>query len=285
MTTLRQLSDNVRSRLAPVYSDSEARWLFRIIMEHVKGWDQVELAMRSDKEVSDFTISRVNEAVGRLLKGEPIQYIYGDTYWYGMTLKVSPDVLIPRPETEELVDLIVRQNRGEDLRVLDVCTGSGCIAVALANALKFPSVTAVDISAPALGIARENAAAQKVKIDFREADALDLRLPASSFDIIVSNPPYVMESEKKAMDRNVLEHEPAIALFVPDDDPLKFYKAIAEAARTAISDSGTLYFELNPLTADELKEWMSTHGWADIELLPDIHSKIRFMAAKKQEGM
>ncbi len=281
MTTLRQLSDSVRSRLAPMYGDGEARWLFRIIMEHVKGWDQTELAVRSDKEVTDFTISRVDEAVKRLLDGEPIQYIFGDTYWYGMTLKVTPDVLIPRPETEELVDLIVRQNSGENLRVLDVCTGSGCIAVALAKTLKFPTVTAIDISEAALAIARENAAVQKVKVDFRKADALTLRMPDETFDIIVSNPPYVMESEKGGMDRNVLEHEPGLALFVSDDDPLKFYKAIARMACTALADNGTLYFELNPLTADELKAWMTADGWSDVQLLPDIHSKIRFMIAKK----
>lgn len=281
MTTLRQLSDSVRSRLSPMYGDGEARWLFRIIMEHVKGWDQTELAVRSDKEVTDFTISRVDEAVTRLLDGEPIQYIFGDTYWYGMTLKVTPDVLIPRSETEELVDLIVRQNSGEDLRVLDVCTGSGCIAVALAKTLKFPTVTAIDISDAALAVARENATAQKVKVDFRKDDALTLRMPDETFDIIVSNPPYVMESEKGGMDRNVLEHEPGLALFVSDDDPLKFYKAIARMAGTALADNGTLYFELNPLTADELKEWMTAEGWSDVQLLPDIHSKIRFMIAKK----
>lgn len=281
MTTLRQLMDEARGKLAPIYGDGETTWLLRTIMEHVKGWNQVELLLRADKEVSDFTIGRVNEAVDKLLAGEPVQYIYGDTYWYGMTLKVTPDVLIPRPETEELVDMIVKENSGNDLRVLDVCTGSGCIAVALAKSLNFPSVTGIDISDAALAVARENASDQKVKVDFRKADALNLTPADGQYDIIVSNPPYVMESEKQEMDKNVLDHEPHLALFVPDNDALKFYKAIATYSHEALADNGTLYFELNPLTADELADWMRKEGWSDVQLLPDMHSKIRFMIAKK----
>lgn len=281
MTSLRQLMAEARGKLEPIYGDGETTWLLRTIMEHVKGWNQVELVLRADKEVSDFTIGRVNEAVDKLLAGEPIQYIYGDTYWYGMTLKVTPDVLIPRPETEELVDMIVKENSGTDIRVLDVCTGSGCIAVALAKSLNFPSVTGVDISDAALAVAQENASDQKVKVDFHKADALKLTPADGQYDIIVSNPPYVMESEKQSMDSNVLNHEPHIALFVPDNDALKFYKAIATYSHEALADNGTLYFELNPLTADELAGWMRKEGWSDVQLLPDMHSKIRFMVAKK----
>ncbi len=281
MTTLRQLLDSSRASLAPLYGDNEARWMLRIVMEHVKGWDQTELAIRANDEVSDFIVGRVGDAVRRLLAGEPIQYIYGDTYWYGMTLKVTPDVLIPRPETQELVDLIVKENPQPDLRVLDVCTGSGCIAVALAKALNFPTVNAIDISGPALAVARENATLQKVKISFREADALTLKADSDRYDIIVSNPPYVMDSEKARMDRNVLDHEPALALFVPDNDALKFYKAIAGFALDALSEHGELYFELNPLTAEELKKWMEAEGWSDVQLLPDMYGKIRFMVARR----
>lgn len=281
MTTLRQLLDSSRERLTPRYGEREARWLLRIIMEHVKGWNQVELLLRADKEVSDFTIGRVNDAVDRLMAGEPIQYVYGDTYWYGMILKVTPDVLIPRPETEELVDLIVKENPGSDLRVLDICTGSGCIALALAKSLSFPTVTAIDISDAALDVARTNAELLKVKIDFIHADALNLGEGKERYDIIVSNPPYIMDSEMKDMDANVLDHEPHLALFVPDSDSLKFYKAIASYALTALVDGGRIYFELNPLTASELADWMRAHGWEDVQLLRDMHSKIRFMVAKK----
>lgn len=282
MTTLKQLLDSSRSRLTPVYGGSEASWLLRIIMEHLKGWDQVELLMRADKEVSDFLVSSVNAVIDRLLHHEPIQYIFGDTYWHGMTLKVSPDVLIPRPETEELVDIIVKDNQQSDLKVLDVCTGSGCIAVALAKFMNFPQVTAIDISQPALAIARENATLQKVKVKFETADALDLgKTLTGKYDIIVSNPPYVMESEKSAMDSNVLDHEPALALFVPDRDQLKFYKAIATYAYTALDDKGRLYFELNPLTANALRSWMLQSGWSDVTFLPDINAKTRFLIARR----
>lgn len=282
MATLKQLLDSSRSRLTPVYGGSEASWLLRIIMEHLKGWDQVELLMRADKEVSDFLVSSVNAVIDRLLHHEPIQYIFGDTYWHGMTLKVSPDVLIPRPETEELVDIIVKDNQQSDLKVLDVCTGSGCIAVALAKFMNFPQVTAIDISQPALAIARENATLQKVKVKFETADALDLgKTLTGKYDIIVSNPPYVMESEKSAMDSNVLDHEPALALFVPDRDQLKFYKAIATYAYTALDDKGRLYFELNPLTANALRSWMLQSGWSDVTFLPDINAKTRFLIARR----
>lgn len=281
MTTLRQLSDIACKKLTPIYGDSEARWLFRTIMEHLKGWNQVELALRADKEVSDFIVGRVDEAVGRLLEGEPVQYIYGDTYWYGMTLKVSPAVLIPRPETEELVDIIVKNNPKSDLKVLDICTGSGCIAVALARSLTFPEVSGIDISDDALAIARANADALKVKVNFSKSDALSLPEIENTFDIIVSNPPYVLESEKSGMDKNVLDHEPHIALFVPDNDGLKFYKAIALYAKRALTDKGRLYFEINPLTAGQLKSWMEGEGWNDVELLTDMYGKTRFMIAEK----
>ena len=282
MTTLKQLLDASRSRLTPVYGGSEASWLLRIIMEHIKGWNQVELLMRADKEVSDFTVTRVNEVIDRLLVYEPIQYIFGDTYWHGMTLKVSPAVLIPRPETEELVDIITKDNPQPDLKVLDVCTGSGCIAVALAKFMNFPEVTAIDISDRAIAVAKENAALQKVKVDFQTADALDLGAALTAkYDIIISNPPYVMDKEKSAMEANVLDHEPAIALFVPDSDPLKFYKAIADYAADALTEGGRLYFELNHLTADSLKDWMLQSGWNDVCLLPDLHAKTRFMIARK----
>ncbi|WP_305150149.1 peptide chain release factor N(5)-glutamine methyltransferase [uncultured Duncaniella sp.] len=281
MTTLRQLSDSTCKKLAPIYGDREARWLFRTIMEHIKGWNQVELALRADKEVSDFIVGRVDDATDRLLEGEPVQYIYGDTYWHGMTLKVNPAVLIPRPETEELVDIIVKDNTKSDLKVLDVCTGSGCIAVALARSLDFPEVSGFDISDDALAVARENASALKVDVNFFKADALNLSKVENEFDIIVSNPPYVLESEKAGIDKNVLDHEPHVAIFVPDDDGLKFYKAIASYAKTALIDNGRLYFEVNPLTSSQLKSWMESEGWKDVNLLPDMYGKTRFLIAEK----
>ena len=170
--TLKQLLDNGRARLAPLYGQGEADWMMRIIMEYLKGWKQADLLLRADEEVSDFIAGKADAIIARLLDNEPLQYILGETYWHGMTLKVTPDVLIPRPETSELVDLITSENTAPDLNVLDVCTGSGCIAVALANTLPFAEVIGTDISDAALAVARENASLRKLKVGFIHSDAL-----------------------------------------------------------------------------------------------------------------
>lgn len=280
--TLRQLLDNGRSRLEPLYGSGEAEWMMRIIMEYLKGWKQADLLIRADEEVSDFISGKVDAIIGRLLQHEPLQYILGETYWHGMTLKVTPDVLIPRPETSELVDIIAGENSASDLRVLDVCTGSGCIAVALATTLPFAVVTGTDISDKALDVARENASLRKLKVNFIKSDALrPLPFDDNSLDIIVSNPPYIVESEKKDMDANVLDHEPSLALFVPDSDPLKFYTPIAHEGLRAAAPGGRVYFEINPLFASQTADMMRSEGWDDVQILPDMHGKQRFAKAVK----
>lgn len=284
-TTLAALCQAAASRLAPTYGESEARWMVRIIMQELKGYSRVELAVKADAEVSDYLIAKVSGIVDRLLTGEPLQYIFGATEFYGLRLAVSPAVLIPRPETAELVDLIVRENaRRQDLRVLDVCTGSGCIAVALARNLPFAQVEAIDISGDALDVACSNAASLKVKVSFRQADAL--RLPSEQeprFDIVVSNPPYVLDSERVEMSANVLDHEPHIALFVPDSDPLRFYLSIAAYAMTALTAGGRLYFELNTLTSESLVRELRSAGWTDVVILPDTDGKRRFLSATRPD--
>lgn len=278
--TVRELIDTSRASLTPLYGAGEASWLVREIFLRVKGWDQVETALRAGDEVSEFLKAKVREAVDRLKQGEPVQYIFSRAYWHGMDLYVSPAVLIPRPETSQLVDMIIDENPGSDIRVLDVCTGSGCIAIALAKGLRFPSVEAIDISTAALEVARRNAEAQKTAIHFREDDALHLGTPGE-YDIIVSNPPYVMDSERAGMERNVLEHEPGIALFVPDRDPLKFYLPIARYAQEHLSEGGRLYFEANPLTVDALSEELKAIGWSDVEISLDTEGRKRFIKAIK----
>lgn len=255
----------------------EADWMMRIIMEYLKGWKQADLLIRADEEVSDFIAGKADTIITRLLGNEPLQYILGETYWHGMTLKVTPDVLIPRPETSELVDLITSENTAPDLRVLDVCTGSGCIAVALANTLPFAKVTGTDISEAALDVARENACLRKLKVGFIHSDALG-RFPFDdgSMDIVVSNPPYITESEKKEMEPNVLDHEPDIALFVPDSDPLRFYTAISREGLRVTPPGGRIYFEINPLFALQVSRMMTDTGWDDVQILPDMHGKQRF---------
>lgn len=280
LTTL--LSDG-RRRLTPLYGDREAHWMLRIIMEHLKGWDQVDLLTRGDEEISSFTTGKFNAIISRLLTGEPLQYIIGEVYWHGMTLNVTPDVLIPRPETSELVDIITPDNSGSDLRVIDLCTGSGCIAIALASDLPFPVVTGVDISDKALDVARSNASLRKVTAKFIHADVLSpLPFGDDEFDIIVSNPPYIAEHEKGDMESNVIDHEPAMALFVPDSDPMRFYRPISIEGHRMAAPGGRLYFEINPLYAGDVKRTMADAGWDDIEILPDTHGHMRFARAVKK---
>ena len=259
--------------------------MVRIIFSQLKNYTQVDLIVKADEEVSDFIAGKVDAIVSRLLDHEPIQYIFGSATFYGITLKVTPDTLIPRPETEELVDMIVRRADGRtDLHVTDLCTGSGCIAIALARTLRLPHVTAVDISDKALAVARENAALTKTRIRFVEADVLNLDAPAEATDdIIVSNPPYIAMSESASMDRNVLDYEPALALFVPDSDPLKFYAAISSYALKALKTGGQLYFEINPLFADRLRDEMAGAGWADIDIICDMQKQKRFLSATRPE--
>lgn len=283
--TLKDCLDRAVAALTPQYGDGEARWLVRIVIEHVKGYSPVDVALKRDEPVSDFISGKIDAVVKRLIDGEPVQYIFGDTYWHGMDLKVTPDVLIPRPETAELVDMIVNDNKGKrDLRVIDIGTGSGCIAIALSRWLDFPQVTAIDVSLSALKVAMENAVSLKADITFLHEDILAVLPPARpQFDIIVSNPPYIAESERDEMEKNVLEHEPQGALFVPDNDPLKFYHAIARYATAALVGGGRLYFELNPLFASQLKKDLEESGeWENVTLTLDMQRRQRFLTATRR---
>ncbi len=258
--------------------------MVRVILEHLKGYTPVDIILHSGDEVSDFISAKVAAIVSRVLADEPLQYVLGDTRFYGMTVKVTPDTLIPRPETEELVDIIVKENRRPDLRVLDVGTGSGCIAIALARNLPFAKVGAIDISDGALAVARENAEALKASVTFRREDALHLEaLSSPAYDIIVSNPPYVTMSERKDMEANVLGHEPSLALFVPDDDPLRFYKAITDYAVSALDKGGRLYFEINPLFATDMQAMVTREGLDNVTLLRDMTGRYRFLTAAMPE--
>lgn len=266
-------------RLGEVYPRGEALWLWREMLMRIKGWGQVELAIKAGDEVSDYLQRKVEEVTERLLQKEPVQYIFGIAEFYGLQLKVTPDVLIPRPETAEMVDMIVKWADGRtDLRVLDLCTGSGCIAVALARNLKFAQIAAIDLSSKALAVAAENVKALKVKVNLKLGDALQLKDETSpKYDILVSNPPYIAESERASMDSNVVDHEPQMALFVPDSDPLRFYHAIARYAMTALVSGGVLYFEINPLYAIRLREELQQQGWDDVVVEADMQGLNRFI--------
>lgn len=279
--TLREICEKSRSRLSPLYGDGEARWLVRAAMEYIKGYTLADLALKANDEVTPWLAGKMDDVTSRLLHHEPIQYIFGYTRFYGLKLRVSPATLIPRPETEELVGLIVDEfGSRQDLEVLDACTGSGCIAVALARNLPFSAVRAFDISRAALQVAKENNETLHTRVDFFQADALNLTGDRHrSYDIIVSNPPYVADSERKQMDANVLDYEPHLALFVPDADPLVFYRAIAAFAKESLKPDGKLYFEINPLFAERLKADMVNEGWGSADLVKDTHGRNRFLIA------
>ncbi len=281
--TLKQVSDCSIKQLASKYGNREAEWMMRTIFENIKGYTPVDVVLHRDEVLSEFIIGKINDVVARLMQNEPIQYIFGNTRFYGNTLVVSPATLIPRQETEELVDMIVKENQSPDLRVLDVGTGSGAIAVSLARVLKFPIVDAIDILADALDVARENARRLKVNVNFVQDDALTMSVrQPHMYDIIVSNPPYIVEKERVDMEPNVLEHEPWTALFVPDEEPLRFYDAIARYAKDALTLGGRLYFEINPLFVKEMEAMLDGYGFDDIAVIADMQGRQRFMMAKKQ---
>ena len=277
---LKEAIEQLRSGLAGVAEPQEVQAMIRIICEDIFNYDQVDVALRQESELPDFAQERVTEIIARLRRHEPLQYIVGSARFHGHRFKVTPAVLIPRPETEQLIDMIVDENPASDLRVLDMGTGSGCIAISLARALKFAQVDALDVSRDALAVARENAAALKVKVRFFESDMLSPQPPAR-YDIIVSNPPYVCWSERESMERNVLDYEPGQALFVPGNDPLLFYKAIAAYAAASLEQGGRLYLEINQRFGNEVKRLLEDHGFDEVRIIEDSYGKTRFAAAVK----
>jgi len=268
----------LRERLTPVYGRGEANAMIRLIFHYLKGWNASDMIINEDKILSSYIKDNVSDILTRLEKGEPIQYIVGEAWFYGMTFKVDRRVLIPRPETAELVDMIVdKYGSRTDLKVLDSGTGSGCIAIALSRSLKFADVTGIDVSAGALVVARENGRILNAGVVFEEVDIMTYEPEPCYWDLIVSNPPYITESEKADMERNVLEWEPWGALFVPDSDPLKFYKRIGDVARIGLKDGGGLYLEANPLYCDSLMKMLMEKGFSDVQAHRDVHGRRRFV--------
>ena len=268
----------LRASLVPLYGKGEAEAIIRLMFHHLKGWNLTDILIHQDSELSEYMKGEINRILERLLRSEPIQYIVGEARFQGMNLKIRPGVLIPRPETEELVDIIVDENKDkDDLRVLDVCTGSGCIAIALARNLPFSKVYAVDFSEVALEVAKENSELLKTKIRLIEGDIFNWE-PEGKFNIIVSNPPYVMDKEAVGMEKNVLDYEPHEALFVRDEAPLVFYDRISDIALTHLAPDGKLYFEINPLTASSLRGMLQSKGFRDISILLDSSGRQRFIS-------
>lgn len=279
-TLIRQL----KQACLALYDEREAEQIALLTAAHLVGLDDHIAPLRVDP-MRDWPIDeqRVVRYAKRLSEGEPMQYILGQTDFYGRVFTVDHRVLIPRPETEELVDRIRRTERSAR-RLLDVGTGSGCIAISLALELPEAQVSAIDISPDALAVARHNAEQLGARVDFRQADALlglEKAFDGEQFDLIVSNPPYVPDSDRQTMHRNVLEHEPALALFVPDEDPLRFYRAIAEAGQLLLREGGRLYFEIYHALADEMIRLVEGLGYQQVVIHCDLQDKPRILCGQK----
>ncbi len=283
--TARELIHHFEQPLNRLYDKREAHQIALLVAAAYAGLGMQTAALVADPE-REVVISEaeINHLTERLSAGEPMQYILGTTDFYGRLFQIDRRVLIPRPETEELVDWICREERTAR-RLLDVGTGSGCIAISLRLELPTAEVAAVDYSADALAVARLNAEVLGAQIDFRQGDALhglvELFDGEQPFDLIVSNPPYIPSSDRAAMHRNVLEHEPHLALFIPDEDPLRFYRAIARAGRELLTDDGRLYFEIYHEASDALGLLLADEGYTAIEVRRDLCDKPRMLCCRK----
>ncbi|MDE5567221.1 MAG: peptide chain release factor N(5)-glutamine methyltransferase [Muribaculaceae bacterium] len=280
--TVSELYRELIATLAPSLGEREAKSAARVILEDVRGISPTDIIINGHRTVEDITANRVRRIADAVIDGEPVQYAVGSARFYGMDFLVSPAVLIPRPETEGLVDMIVKDYADRsDLKVLDCGTGSGCIAIALARNLAFADVDAIDISDAAIEVANVNAKVLKTSVKVYKRDIMTLKPDNERYDIIVSNPPYISETEAAEMDKRVKDHEPRTALFVPDDNPLQFYRPIAEYASVALKSGGALYFEINPRFVDEMKSMLAQSGFNNIDTQRDYIGRYRYIKASK----
>jgi len=278
---IKELQQRTFSQLQPFFDGMEAKVYTDMLLHHYTGCNRICLNLHPHTEIENTIIKQIDDAISELLKQKPIQYILGETEFCGLKFKVNPSVLIPRQETEELVMWVAKENPHAK-NILDLCTGSGCIAVSLSKILKNAHLTGVDISLAALSVAEENAKTNNVNVDFLNNNVLRSHFSLDrKFDVIVSNPPYVREMEKRQIHPRVLNYEPQLALFVNDDNPLLFYKALARIAETHLTDNGKLYLEINEIYGKEIENLLQQYDYRDIILKKDIHGKDRMICAKR----
>ena len=273
------------SELKSFYPETEIQSFFNMLVEFKLNLTRIAITLQPHFGIAENDILFLKKAISDLKKQIPVQYIIGVTEFYGLSFEVNKNVLIPRPETEELVSWMLenseRKTQNEKLKILDIGTGSGCIAISLAKTIPNADVNAIDISLEALKTAKKNAIKNKVNIQFIEADILNISTLPDQYDIIVSNPPYVRELEKEMMQLNVLEHEPHLALFVKDQNPLLFYDKIADLAKTDLAINGRLYFEINQYLGKETVDLLKQKGFKNIELKKDLFGADRMIKADK----
>jgi len=282
--TLNYLYKYIVNNLSEIATD-EAKTMAYILLEHYTSYDKLFICLNPDTDVDDFLVEKINDAMRELQCHKPIQYVLGETVFCGLRFMVNESVLIPRQETEELVSWILEESSPSST-LLDICTGSGCIAIALANVLK-NKVYAIDLFEKTLETAQKNATLNGVDIHFMQKDVLSADFGTDInelFDVIVSNPPYVRESEKQYMHQRVLNFEPREALFVEDKDPLLFYRKILEFGKSHLKDNGKIFFEINEAFGEEIVSLFSQYGYKDIVLRKDIHNKNRIVRGKNSHS-
>lgn len=282
---LKDLLPYFKRKLAKVYDEREIESIFFLTCFSQFNLSKIQVLI-DEKRLSESELLTYRDIVERLLNHEPIQYILGETEFYGLMLNVSTSVLIPRPETEELVDLIIKDSSTNKNKILDIGTGSGCIAIALKKNISHAIVFAVDISPEAISVAKLNSEKNNVAINFIQADILSRRFANDlneifELDILVSNPPYIPESDKTSIKKNVLEHEPHVALFVEDNDPLIFYKRIIELGKSKLKKGGKVYFEIHPKFAAEIVDLFLKEKYTQAKIVKDMSGANRFVIATK----
>lgn len=280
--TVEALLDQYQRDLALLYPRGEVRAIACAVFHDRLGWDATEVMLHRDRPLSESELLAVYMPLKRLRAGEPLQYVLGYTEFMGLRIAVGPAVLIPRPETEELVDLIVRSTSVIPQRIVDVGTGSGCIALALKKRYPTAEVIGVDVCTGALDVARGNAEANGLQVRFERLDVLDERsmLPAGT-DLVVSNPPYIPSTEADTLAAHVREHEPHLALFVEGEDPVRFYRCIAERAWTSLRPGGMLWFEGHHVHTVDVERMLIARGFAQVQVLRDLSGASRFIRAAR----
>ncbi len=279
--TLAEIQKTYWDKLAAIYDSREARALTKIVFEKVFELQAHKLSLERFRIVSYNQRTQLEEILNRLLTYEPVQYVLNEADFYGFKFKVNASVLIPRPETEELIEWIQEEVKGADVSLLDIGTGSGCIPVTLAKQNPLALIDAVDISAAALAVAEENNRLHHTNVKFSQLDILTGTLPTDKYDIVVSNPPYILPSEKAGMEPNVLKYEPHMALFTPHDDALIFYRVICNKALAALKTGGKLFFEINTANGTRVVELMVNAGYKNVALRKDLSGKDRMVMGEK----